>query len=575
MPETALPRRPIARPLSALAFALLLAAPPVSAQTAAPVPGDAGAYLSSREAGLAGDFAASAGYLTRLLAADPGNPGLREQLIMAYLGMGRLSDAADLAAPLLVETTESAAASVAVIANAFARGEFETVIALEGRFAEPPRLFEGLGISWAHLGQGRVTEALATLEPLSRQDGTGTFALYCRALMLALVGDAEGALAILEDPDSGVQSALNRRGVLAYVQLLGLAERFDEALAVIDEAFGGASDPYIARMAAAYAARTPLPFSLIASPADGMAEVFAVLAAANAGSPPRADALFYAQAAVAINPRLSDARIIIGQYFEGAGFPELAAEAYAAIAPDDGFALVAALGHAQTLEAQGQTDRAIEVLQAARQAHPENPMAAQVLGDFLRRANRHQEAIAAYTEVLEALQASGSQPDWRLWFSRAVSHERTGQWPQAEADFRAALQIDPDQPTVLNYLGYSLVERRENLDEALEMIERAVAGEPDSGYIVDSLAWALYRMGRYDEALPHMERAVALLPTDPILNDHLGDIYWTLGRHREARFQWRRALSFGPHDDLDMDLVRRKIDQGLDAVEAAPGAADR
>jgi Flp pilus assembly protein TadD len=107
------------------------------------------------------------------------------------------------------------------------------------------------------------------------------------------------------------------------------------------------------------------------------------------------------------------------------------------------------------------------------------------------------------------------------------------------------------------------------------MIERAVAGEPDSGYIVDSLAWALYRLGRVDEALPHMERAVELLPTDPILNDHLGDIYWAVGRHREARFQWRRALSFGPHDDLDMDLVRRKIEQGLDALDAPTGGADR
>lgn len=579
--------RPYDRPLFALAAALTLGvslgmspgAAPAQASSGTHSPTDAGAYLSSREAGLTGDFAASAGYLTRLLASDPANPALRERLIMAHLGMGRFAEAAEVAGPLISETNESPAAALAVVADAFVRGDFDAVLALQSRFTAPPRLFEGLGLAWAHLGQGRMTEALAALDPLSDAQGMGPFALYCRALMLALVGDAEGALAIFEDPANGVRDALNRRGTVAYVQLLGLVERFDDALAVIDEAFGGATDPQVTRLSEAYAARRPLPFDLISGPADGMAEVFAVLAAANLGNPPRADALFYAQAAVAINPRLSDAQIIIGQFFEATGFPDLAADAYGRIAADDGFSLVAAMGLSQTLEAQGDFDAAVAVLDAARLQHPDNPVTAQLLGDMLRRANRHEEAVSAYTEVLAAVEAAGGSPDWRLWFARAVSFERTGQWPQAEADFRAALQIEPDQPTVLNYLGYSLVERGENLAEALDMIERAVAGEPDSGYIIDSLAWALYRLGRYNEAVPPMERAVALLPTDPILNDHLGDIYWAVGRHREARFQWRRALSFGPHDDLDMDLVRRKIEHGLDADGASPnasqGAAER
>ena len=152
-----------------------------------------------------------------------------------------------------------------------------------------------------------------------------------------------------------------------------------------------------------------------------------------------------------------------------------------------------------------------------------------------------------------------------------MANERAGDWPAAEADFRAALAIVPDQPTVLNYLGYSLIERGEKLDEAMDMIERAVAGDPDSGYILDSLAWALYRLGRYDEAVPHMERAVEMAAVDPILNDHLGDVYWAVGRLREARFQWRRALSFAPADDLDEDRLRRKLEVGLDVVRAEAG----
>ncbi len=156
-----------------------------------------------------------------------------------------------------------------------------------------------------------------------------------------------------------------------------------------------------------------------------------------------------------------------------------------------------------------------------------------------------------------------------------LSHERTDEWSDAEADFRKALELRPDQPQVLNYLGYSFVEMRINLDEALDMIERAVAAEPDSGYITDSLGWVLYRLGRYEEAVVHMERAVELMPVDPVINDHLGDVYWAVGREREAEFQWHRALSFiDPEEttEADPDRIRRKLEVGLDAVLEEEGA---
>ena len=145
----------------------------------------------------------------------------------------------------------------------------------------------------------------------------------------------------------------------------------------------------------------------------------------------------------------------------------------------------------------------------------------------------------------------------------------------SESDFRKALELRPEQPQVLNYLGYSFLEMQTNMDEALDLIERAVALRPDSGYIVDSLGWGLYRLGRYEEAVGHMERAVELMPVDPVVNDHLGDVYWAVGREREAEFQWRRALSFIDEDgssDADPDRVRRKLEIGLDAVLEEEGA---
>jgi Tfp pilus assembly protein PilF len=189
------------------------------------------------------------------------------------------------------------------------------------------------------------------------------------------------------------------------------------------------------------------------------------------------------------------------------------------------------------------------------------------LGDALRAQDDDQEAIAAYTVAMD-LTAESDTRMWFLHFSRGIAYSQDGDSVAAEADFRAALAINPEQPQVLNYLGYSLVEEQRKLDEALDMIERAVAASPDSGYIVDSLGWVYYRLGRYEEAVVQMERAVELMPTDPILNDHLGDVYWAVGREREARFQWRRALSFAPHPDLDTDLVRRKIEDGKNPPDA-------
>ena len=144
-------------------------------------------------------------------------------------------------------------------------------------------------------------------------------------------------------------------------------------------------------------------------------------------------------------------------------------------------------------------------------------------------------------------------------------HERRGDWDQAEADFRNALKLNPDQPLVLNYLGYSLVEFGLKLPEAQAMIERAVASRPNDGYITDSLGWVLYRLGKFDEAVDPMERAVQLVSNDPIINDHLGDVYWMVGRKREAEFQWRRALSFKP-EEKDAERIRLKLDLGLDTA---------
>jgi tetratricopeptide (TPR) repeat protein len=223
---------------------------------------------------------------------------------------------------------------------------------------------------------------------------------------------------------------------------------------------------------------------------------------------------------------------------------------------------------AEVLDELDRTDEAVAELKRMAAERPNSPQALIELGDILRGRSKFADAVEAYDSAIARINPIGSQ-HWSLLYSRGIALERSGQWPRAEADFQRALQLQPDQPMVLNYLGYSWIEKREHLDEALQMIQRAVQQRPDDGYIVDSLGWAYYQLGKYDEATQYLERAIELLPEDPTINDHLGDAYWRGGRREEARYQWRRALQFKPEDEQEAKTLAVKLDQGLGAAPAA------
>ena len=301
-----------------------------------------------------------------------------------------------------------------------------------------------------------------------------------------------------------------------------------------------------------------------------MAEVFHSVASALNGEASDGFTLLYARTADYLRPGDTGTILLIADLLEGLDQYELATKAYDQVSRDDPSYHAAELGRAESLRRSGNTDAAIEALQQLAESHGQIATVHQTLGDTLRRLERYDEASQAYDRAI-ALHEDPERRHWILYFARGITHEREDRWPLAEADFRLALELSPDQPQVLNYLGYSLVELRTNLDEALDLIQRAVEARPDDGYITDSLGWVLYRLGRYEEAVGHMERAAELTPVDPIINDHLGDVYWAVGRELEARFQWRRALSFDPEPD-ELIRIRRKLEVGLDVVLEEEGA---
>ncbi|WP_101066019.1 tetratricopeptide repeat protein [Roseovarius salinarum] len=533
-----------------------------------------GPYLAARQARYANDFQAAAQYYTRALASDPGNPALLESTIIAQMSLGEMEKARAVAAKMEADDLKSQVAHMALIAGEVEAGEYGALLGRidAGRGIGP--LGDGLIAGWAHLGQGDMSKALDAFDEVSRERGLNAFALYHKALALASVGDFEGADKIYSNAgDTQIQRT--RRGTLAWIEVLSQLDRNEDALALISDVFGADPGPRVTRMRARLEDGERLSFTRIRGAREGIAEVFYSLGQALRSDAGEDYALLYARVAEYLDPGHVDAVLLSAELLEALERYELATESYARVPRDHPAFHVAEMGRAEALRSAGKDDAAIEVLAQLTETHPRMASVHVTLGDHLRQQQQFERAARAYDAALEIYENRDTD-QWFVHYARGICHERLDNWEKAEADFRRALELNPDQPQVLNYLGYSLVEKRETLDEALSMIERAVEAEPDSGYIVDSLGWALYRLGRYDEAVEHMERAVELMPMDPVVNDHLGDVLWAVGRKTEARFQWRRALSFvdkeNPSPDVELERIRRKLEVGLDRVLAEEGS---
>jgi tetratricopeptide (TPR) repeat protein len=563
---------PFAPKLSRAACLSAAAAVVGAALTAGPLRAeDAGAYLAARAAAAAADYGVSAQYYDRLLKDQPDDADAREAEVVSLISLGKVDDAQAVLPPLLTGKDGSQVAVLAALAADARQGDFDKGLALLDAGNDAGKLVGGLYRAWALVGQGKMSEAAQAFDAVAKVDGLQGFAGYHRALALALVGDYEGAEAIFSGDFADIFNG-TRRGVLAHVQILSQLERNADAVALLETSFGATLDPELDALRGRLKAGETLPFTAVTSARDGVAEIYYSVAQALQSDSVPGFALVHARLAQWIRPDNADATLLLAAILEAQDQYALAIEAYAMIGPDSPAFDAAEMGRAEAMVADGRSDAAIEVLEQLTRTHPDLPAAWSVLGDNLRREDRFEDAAKAYDKAI-GLSGAPQPSDWGLWYARSVALERSGQWQKAEAGFREALKLSPDQPVVLNYLGYAYVEKRQNLTEALQMIEKAVAGRPDDGYITDSLGLAYYLLGRYEEAVTEMEKAVELMPSDPLLNDHLGDVYWAVGRAREAEFQWRRALNFGPADDLNLDRVRRKLAVGLDVVLKEEGAA--
>lgn len=537
-------------------------------------PGLAGAYLSARSAVIDGNHGEAAARFERALAADPGNPLLIGNALFANAALGQWDRAAIVADMLDAEAQGQELSNLVAMVRGLRDGDLIGArSAIEaGRGAGP--FIDGLALGWIFLGEGDMRRATDAFEEVAADGALADIAYTQLALARAAVGDFEGAHALFSGEERGPLSA-TERSLRARAEILVQLDRREDALALLDEFIQSVPDPALLTLRDRLATSETAPaYDFITTPQEGLADVFYSVARGLAGdSGTNTLPLLYARAAYGIDPSHAEALLFVGDLLTRDGQPDLAAQAFSEVPPENDQYIEAQLGRADALFEAGHEDDSLEVLQRLADEYPNFATLKATLGDFLRRTEQCGPAIDAYTSALDLVDTT-QERFWVLHFTRGICYAQQDDFEASEADFRQALVLSPEQPQVLNNLGYALVERREKLDEALGMIERAVAARPDSGFITDSLGWALYRLERFEEAVEPMERAVELEPNDPIINDHLGDVYWMVGRYREAEFQWHRALSFEPAEDA-ADRIRLKLERGLyDVLEAEGGVGN-
>ncbi len=520
-----------------------------------------GSYLAGRVAGMERDTTSAVEYFSRVLAADPENRQLMRRVFVLMLQDGRTEQAAALARRLLDNNPKDGLANLTVAVEHFRNGRPGAAIAA---IDAAPRagfmsLLGPLVVAWAEMERKDVDAALDALVAL---DGNQAFEPF-RAFHTALIYDFAGRR---KDAMKAYETTLQTRAgnvlrvALAHAAFLARGGQQQKAREYFEKflAENGPNPVIVAAMEQLAQGRVkPFLDNAAAGAAEALLGAATVLAQDNA----RSLALVYGHLALWLSPDHPGILTMLGEIYERNGRYPAALKAYEAVPEDSPYYWNAQSRVAWTLSNMGRRDQAVAKLREILARHPDRELWV-ALGDMLRARNDFAAAAGAYGKAIAMLKQEREQ-DWSLYYARGIAYERAGAWKKAEADFLHALKLRPDQPLVLNYLGYSWVDRGENLARARQMIERAVELRPDDGYIVDSLGWVLYRAGEYEEAVSKLEKAIQLKPEDPVINDHLGDAYWRVGRIREARFQWRRALSFGPDEKLAA-AIRRKIRHGLD-----------
>lgn len=530
-----------------------------------------GNYLAGRHAGAIRDMEAAADFYEHALAEDPGNPVIVERAFLLSVTAGNISNGLSLASQIVERDPSNRTARLvralsAVKAKNYDRAIEEIDAAAPGPFTA---LVGTLATAWSRAGKGEGEAAFAALDTFRDRPAFDLFRVFHEALIADYLGDAARArTAYLKAQEASGAASL--RIVQAYGRFLERQGDVELAREIYNNYGRLAPDHPIVEDALNRIEQGIKPSALVRSPADGLSEALYGLASALAQESGIDISILYTQLALYLRPDFDVARTLLADLFERGDGLEDAIAAYSKVGKGSPLYENAQIQIAIDLDRLDRSREAVGRLRALIRQYPASIEPLTALGDILRGREDYAEAANAYSRAIEL----AGEPDpryWTIYYARGMCYERIKLWPSAEKDLKLALELSDEHPLVLNYLGYSWVEQKANLSEAMAMIRKAVQLRPNDGYIVDSLGWAYYRLGDYEQAVEHLERAVQLQPDDPTINDHLGDAFWQVGRRIEARFQWQHALEMGAEPE-QAAKIERKLKEGLAPAAEEPVA---
>ncbi|MBZ9977066.1 tetratricopeptide repeat protein [Mesorhizobium sp. BR-1-1-10] len=532
-----------------------------------------GAYLAARIAEGDNDLDSAIAYYKQALAFNPGDTALQQSLMLSLIAQGRFDESLVYADKLKEVPDVERFSRLALAVDTFHKKDFTKAqywlkLSLE---SDLDRLISGVMSGWAEQGAGQASEAMASIDKLQGPDWFGLFKSFHRALIADASGMPEKAEAIyaatMQDTTAGGAAPETwMRNAQAYASFLARKGDKAKAMSVLDqaEAFSPGKLEIVALRDRISKGDKIAPF--VSGPSDGASEILLDLATALNRGGGEPFVRLYLQYALALKPDSDAALVQLAAVAEQLKNGEGAIALYRRIPDSSPLKEISDLQLGLNLADLDRHDEAITHLKAFVEAHPNDMRAYLALGGVYSSKDDFRSAANLYDKAVEVLKTP-TAANWNIFYQRGIAYERLKEWPKAEPNFRKALELQPDQPQVLNYLGYSWVDMNTNLKEGLEMIQKAVDLKPSDGYIVDSLGWAYFRLGRFDDAVREMERAVSLKPEDPVLNDHLGDAYWRVGRKLEATFQWNQARDLKPDPDV-LASLQQKLMKGLPPIES-------
>ncbi|MCF3642902.1 tetratricopeptide repeat protein [Rhizobium sp. TRM95111] len=540
-----------------------------------------GAFLGARTADFDKDYETAVALYKIALQFDPTNADVKQRLMITQLMNGDFDEGVRLAEMLKSDSSVERITTVVRGVDAIRKRQFksaEKILVYDGP-NDLDRLMNGLLLAWAKFGDGKPKEALASIRAMEGPDWFAIFKNYHAGALAAAAGDKAAARshlndAILDRNGGGAAPDTFMRAVIALARLEARDGNKQKALdaVAVGENFVSSYTPLNALRQSIEAGEVQE--QQVRTAAQGASAVlFSIGGALNREGAEDIVSL-YLQTSRALDPDSADTLVMLGGLAENLKQSDRAIEFYRAVPESSPMRRISELQLGLTLADTGKVDEAKSHLRALIDADPTDLRSYLAYGSVLSDAKEYKEMGDLYDRAVDVIGPVPSRNHWSIFFQRGIAYERQKLWAKAEPSFKKALELNPDQPQVLNYLGYSWVDMNTNLEEGLDMIRKAVSLKPDDGYIVDSLGWAYYRLHRFDDAVTELERAAELKAGDPTINDHLGDAYWRVGRRLEATFQWNRALSLKPEKE-EIPKIQGKLAAGLPALEAqTPASAE-